>query len=78
VTTGARLALDAVVLIVRFEVPDALFTEGGLKLQVGGTVVAGAPFSVMLQESATLWLNPPTDAIATVVVAEPPGATDAG
>jgi hypothetical protein len=30
------------------------------------------------QESATLWLNPPTDVIVTVLVADPPDETDVG
>ena len=65
--TGASDAVGPVVLSVRVEVPEALLTEDGLNLQVGGAVVAAAPFSVILpQESATLWLNPPTDVIVTV------------
>ena len=74
---GASAVFGAVVLMVRVEVPDALLTDDGLNLQVGGAVVAGAPFNIMLaQASATLWLNPPMDAIVTVVVAAPPGVTD--
>jgi hypothetical protein len=79
VATGASDAVGPVVLIVSFEVPDALLTDDGLNLQVGGAVVAEAPFRVMLpQESATLWLNPPTDVIVTVLVADPPDETDVG
>ena len=65
--------------MVSAEVPDALLTEDGLNLQVGGSVVATEPFNIMLpQASATLWLNPPTDVIVTVEVADSPAVTDAG
>ena len=66
-------------LIVRVEVPEALVTEDGLNLQVGGSVVSAEPFSVMLPHvSDTLCLNPPPDVIVTVVVDAPPAVTDAG
>ena len=77
--TGATAAVGPVVLIVRVEVPEALLTDDGLNLQLGGSVVAGEPLSIMLpQASATLWLNPPLEVIVTVVVADPPAVTDAG
>jgi len=66
-------------MTVSAEVPEPLITEDGLNLQVGGSVTAAEPCSVMLpQESATLWLNPPADVTVTVVAADPPAETDVG
>jgi len=72
-------ALDPVVVTASVEVPEPLDTEDGLNEHAGGLVVATEPLSVMLlQERATLWLNPPMAARVMVEVAELPAETEAG
>jgi len=63
--------VDEPVLIVRLDVPEALGTVDGAKLQF-------APLGRPAHESATAALNPPTGVTVTVDVAELPGTTVAG
>src|SRR5215471_3406394 len=61
--------------MVKVEVPEP-FTDGGLKEQAGGAVVATAPFSViLLQEKVTVAVNFCAAVTVTVDVADPPAAT---
>lgn len=56
---------------VRTELPEALGTDGGLKLQV-------TPAGKLLHESVTVPVNPPSGAIVTVDVALLPGDVGEG
>jgi hypothetical protein len=63
------------VLTVMMAVPDPLAIEVGTKAHVGAGVTTGV---MPLQDKFTVPLKPLSGAMATVEVADPPAATEAG
>jgi hypothetical protein len=66
------------VVTVRVDGPEALATEEGLNEHAGGSIVAGEPLSVTLQEKVTFAPKPPVGETVIVALADPPAVTVAG